>query len=285
MTQHTKRITLLLFIGTLVSLILLSASLSNMQLRAGSPFPDSGKSDEEFQFYIGPTPLQSHPFIILQGIFALIFLMLMIYVPARLIALITIKKIAQLLFILLVSLVMVIAISYIPFDLPAGLPDDSFGISNYLPANSPGSPLGKPPQGLVLVVLIIFLLGVGLLIFKTLKLWLRPTRVKEQLLHEAETAVVAIKAGGDFRNVILHCYLQMTNILREEQKIVRRYNMTAREFEDWLESKGYPTVPVHRLTRLFEKVRYGTMPTMKEDEKTAVESLNEFIRFCRGERD
>ena len=73
--------------------------------------------------------------------------------------------------------------------------------------------LGKPPRDWSIVVLIIFLLGVGLLIFKTLKLWLPPTTMKEQILQEAEINCYFHQAGGDFRNVIIHCYLQMTNAL------------------------------------------------------------------------
>ena len=89
----------------------------------------------------------------------------------------------------------------------------------------------------------------------------------------------------DLRNVILRCYLRMTRALQEERGIERSQNMTVREFEDWLKYKGFPTVPVRQLTSLFEKVRYGTQPTMKVDEKAAVESLNEIIQYCRRERD
>jgi hypothetical protein len=78
--------------------------------------------------------------------------------------------------------------------------------------------------------------------------------------------------------------MQMVRALQEEQRVERRYNMTVREFETWLEHEGFPIIPVHQLTRLFEKARYGTQRTMKEDEKAAVESLNEIIQFCRSER-
>ena len=45
MTQHKKQISLLLLAGALVSLILLAASLSNLQLHSGSPFPGGGKQN------------------------------------------------------------------------------------------------------------------------------------------------------------------------------------------------------------------------------------------------
>ena len=284
MTQHTKLITLILLVGTLVSLILLSASLSSLQLHNGTPFPGAGDSGSEIKLFANPISASTYSFTILKGIFALVFLILMIYIPVRLLTLITIKRVFHLLFVMVILLVVIIVISCIPPDRSTGFPGDSSDIANPFSTEHPVSSLEETPQELIHVVLIVFVLGAGLLTLKALKFWLHAIRVKEQLLQEVETAVDAIKGGENLRNVILHCYLQMTHLLKEEQGIERSYNMTAREFEDWLESKGFPTIPVHQLTCLFEKVRYGTMPTMKEDEKTAVESLNEIIRFCRSER-
>jgi hypothetical protein len=76
----------------------------------------------------------------------------------------------------------------------------------------------------------------------------------------------------------------MSDILQQERGIQRSDTMTVREFEDALTSKGFPTVPVRDLSRLFEKVRYGQQEMGEEDEMTAVESLNEIIQFCRGKR-
>jgi hypothetical protein len=145
--------------------------------------------------------------------------------------------------------------------------------------------LGEPPQALVWLVTIGFVFGAGLLIIKLLKPWLYTTRIEEQVLQEAESAVNAIKAGENLRNVILRCYLQMTHILQEERRIERTYNMTVREFENWLKLEGFPSTPVQQLTRLFEKVRYDKQQTTDSDEKIATESLNEIIQFCRGEKD
>jgi uncharacterized protein DUF4129 len=179
---------------------------------------------------------------------------------------------------------LVILISFIRVDGSAYLPSDSLGITPPPTFAVHVTPLGSPPQGLVQFVVIVFVFGAGLLIFKILKLWPDPIRITDQLLQEAESAVEAIKLGGNLNNVILRCYLQMTDLLKEEQGIERSSNMTAREFEVRLESKGFPTTPVHQLTSLFEKARYGAMLTLKTDEDAAVESLNEIIWFCRSKR-
>jgi hypothetical protein len=285
MTQKTKRFSLLLLFGTLVSLILLSASLSNLQLRAGTPFPSGGKPGSGSQGFMDLMPANTDSFILLKGIFSLVLLALMIYVSVRLISLITLKKILHLLFFLTGLLLLIILVSYIPLEWTPYNASDASGIATPYSVDYSVSPLGEPPQALVWLVTIGFVFGAGLLIIKLLKPWLYPTRIEEQVLQEAESAVNAIKAGENLRNVILRCYLQMTHILQEERRIERTYNMTVREFENWLKLEGFPSTPVQQLTRLFEKVRYDKQQTTDSDEKIATESLNEIIQFCRGEKD
>lgn len=284
MPQNTKRITLLFLVGTLVSLIMLSGSLSNLQLHTGVPFPSAGDSGSETRFFATASTGNAYSLTLLKGIFALIFLFLMIYVAARFIALVNIKRLIRLLSVMAAMLVLIILISRIPTTPSIPRPSET-GINPIAPHfEYPVSPLGQPPGGLILLVLIAFIVAVGLLVFKVWGTLLKPTDMTKQILREAESAMNEIKSGENLRNVIFRCYLQMTHALQEERKIERNNSMTVREFEDWLEEKGFPVAPIHQLTQLFEKARYGTQLTMKEDEKMAVESLNEIIRFCRSER-
>lgn len=285
MTQETKHFSLLLLYGTLISLILLSASLSNLKLRAGTPFPGEGKSGSDIRFFTDLLPTNSGSSTLIKGVFSLILLFLMIYVSVRLISLITLKKILYLLFFITELLFLVILISYIPLKGSHYNTGDSSGIVTPYPMDDALAPLGKPPQALIWLVTIVFAFGAGSLIVKILKPWFYPTRIEEHVLQEAESAVDAIKGGENLRNVILRCYLQMTNVLREERRIERQYNMTVREFENWLRLDGFPSTPVQQLTGLFEKVRYDKQQTTDNDEKIAIESLNEIIQFCRGEKD
>jgi Domain of unknown function (DUF4129) len=285
MPQNTKHITLLLFLGSLIALILLSASLSNLQPKAGDPFPGASGAGVGVQsIFNSPTSTKTYSLALVKGLFSLIFLILLIYVPIKFIGLITVKRMLQLLFGLFVSLGLVLLISFIRVDGSAYLPGDSLGITPPFSFDVHVTPLGSPPQGLVQFVMIVFVFGAGLLIFKILKLWPHPIRVTDQLLQQAESAVEAIKLGRNLNNVILHCYLQMTDLLKDEQGIERNSNMTVQEFEVWLESKGFPATPVRQLTSLFEKARYGALQTLETDEDTAVDSLNEIIRFCRSKR-
>ena len=284
MPQNTKRITLLFLVGTLVSLIMLSGSLSNLQLQAGAPFPSAGDFSSETRFFTTPSPENANSLTLLKGFFALILLFLMIYVTVRFISLVNIKRLSRSLSVMAAMLVLIILIAQIPLT-PSTPPLSETSINPISPRfEYPVSPLGQPPGELVLLVLIAFMAAVGLLVFKVLGIGLKQTGMVKQILHEAESAMHEIKSGENLRNVIFRCYVQMTHALQEERKIERNNSMTVREFEDWLEEKGFPIVPIHQLTQLFEKTRYGTQLTMKEDEKTAVESLSEIIRFCRSER-
>jgi hypothetical protein len=95
----------------------------------------------------------------------------------------------------------------------------------------------------------------------------------------------SLRAGRDFKNAIIHCYLEMTKALQEERGIERNHDMTAREFQDWLELKGWPRAPVEKLTDLFEKVRYGQQHLGENDEKIALASLNEIVQFVERTKD
>lgn len=285
MTYSTKRTVLLFLAVTVLSLVLLSSSLSNLQPHAGTPLPSGGDSNFIVQPITNSPPINTYSNPFLRGMFALIFLMLMIYVPARLISLIKLKQIFGLILAIIVLITLVIILPQTAPGKPTILPDESSKIIIPPPFNYPTSPLGKPPQELLWFVLIGCVLGASFLVINVLKQQLRSTQVEEQLLQEAQNAVNALKAGENLENVIMRCYLQMTHVLQEEQGIERSNNMTVREFENWLELKGVPRVPVRQLTYLFEKVRYGTLKPSESDEKIGIESLNEIIKYCRKDKD
>ncbi|MFC1936037.1 DUF4129 domain-containing protein [Chloroflexota bacterium] len=284
MTQKTKYFSLIFLAVALVSLILLAASLSNLQLKPGTPFPSGGNSDNVPQSVPAIPAVQTYSLPILQGVFALIFVILMISVLARLTVLENLKKILW----LILAMVILFILTYMTPDTAPGesifFPNESPQITIPPSTNYSFTPLGQPPQELIWLVIIALVLSIGFLAFKILK---RPysMQLEDQLLQEAEFAVNALKSGMDLRNVIIHCYFEMTRSLKEEQGIERSHNTTAQEFGEWLELKGFPPVPVHQLTYLFEKARYGKGQMSNNDEKTAVESLDEIIQFCRNEKE
>jgi hypothetical protein len=143
----------------------------------------------------------------------------------------------------------------------------------------------SPSQWLVLVAS----LGVALLLMILVagiawSIW-RRRRLRhplERLAQEAQNALDALWAGGDLRNIVIRCYLEMSRVVSEQCGIRRNQDMTPREFERYLEEKGLPDEPVRQLTRLFEEVRYGTMIPGEDEKRRAVASLTAIVKVCGG---
>jgi hypothetical protein len=98
---------------------------------------------------------------------------------------------------------------------------------------------------------------------------------------EAEKAWQELIAGVGLKGVIIKCYRQMSLALEKEQGIERKEFMTTGEFEDLLEAAGFPSAPLHRLTRLFEAVRYGNWQPNPLDEQNAIDCLGAIMLFSR----
>jgi hypothetical protein len=132
-----------------------------------------------------------------------------------------------------------------------------------------------PPDWLVTGITLLFTtLGLGL------GWWLwsrRPRRQvspREQIALQARTAAQAISSGRDFKDTVMTCYRQMTQILAEQQNLHRATGMTPREFEQYLANSGLAGAHIRRLTRLFESVRYGAGPASNAEEREAMACLN-----------
>lgn len=101
------------------------------------------------------------------------------------------------------------------------------------------------------------------------------------LSHEADAALAALESGGDLRNVVLRCYMEMSRILDESHSIRRAQAMTPREFEGALAQLGLPAAPVAALTRLFEAARYGVGEPDAAEEQEAVLCLTAVAVACQ----
>ena len=276
-----KHIALFIICTGVIALVLLAGSLSNLKLQAGAPFPGSSTSGST----VTSSALQgaqNYGFPILRGIFALLFLGLILSVPIRMIAFLRLKRLLQL---VIAAVILFVLIMVLPPTLPGQpslSPSDSSAAAIRPAAEYLTSPLGRPPEGLVWSVLAVVVMGILGLIIWTLIQPAVPGDDSDRLQQEAENSLSELMQGrGDFKNVILRCYSQMTEVLRQDKAIERDGYMTAREFEQWLESKGIPPEPAQNLTDLFERVRYGQSPISDEEEQLGRQSLKEIIHYCR----
>jgi hypothetical protein len=140
--------------------------------------------------------------------------------------------------------------------------------------------------GLILAVSLILALLVAILvmviIFRLRQANQRQVTPLMRLADQAQAALDALDAGGDFKNAVLRCYYEMNRILLEEKNLKREKYMTPREFESLLAEKGLPDEPVRQLTRLFEAVRYGAADAGAQEESIARASLGAIIAACRS---
>lgn len=109
-----------------------------------------------------------------------------------------------------------------------------------------------------------------------------PSNEMEQLADQAQQAVKSIGLGLNFENIILQCYVEMSQTIAQSRGIQRGSTMTPLEFQQHLEKAGVPVEPVSKLTHLFETVRYGHLQVGDQGKREAVESLNQIIAYCRS---
>lgn len=112
----------------------------------------------------------------------------------------------------------------------------------------------------------------------------RPASPADDLADEAHRALTALRAGADVRDTVMRCYFEMGRVLDQHYGLVRTEAMTPREFEQMLAGVDLPGAQVARLTRLFEMVRYGSRAATRVQEQEAVACLSAIAHSRRKER-
>jgi hypothetical protein len=285
-----ERIRLLIFLGLgAISLIILAAGMSSLELQTGQilmePIEESvvylGESDEseEPAQFIDPTNLTT--VLVLSGI-ALIILF----------AAIRWKQIRIALFVLVLFAGSILAMIYLYSlygEVPArGEEEEGFPSAEQENRISPDL-LDNPPDWIdpisIAVTIGIAAIAVGTIIFLVRKRWREDQGTLDLIAAEAEAALADIQSGGDLRDAVLRCYIEMSQGLRRSIGLVRQEGMTPREFESALTNAGLPYDSVHRLTRLFESVRYGQHEATEGEIREAVDCLQEIVNAATKKED
>lgn len=154
--------------------------------------------------------------------------------------------------------------------------------------NAPPPPTFQPPH---VSPLFSYLVSFGFAVVLIVLMWIL-YRVWQKYvathtpkpLHEiariARTSLHDLSSGRDSSDVIINCYLRMSDVVADKRKLQREIAMTPQEFALRLERAGLPGDAVRRLTRLFEIVRYGDRKSAPQDVTEAVNCLNTILHYC-----
>lgn len=146
-----------------------------------------------------------------------------------------------------------------------------------------------PPEWVTTAVIAVLALIVTAIVAGLIYVFWKRSREKNiepirRVEKEAQAALDAIETGGDLREAVIRCYIQMIEAIKEYRGIYRERDMTPHEFEQYLARRGLPHEPVHQLTQLFEQVRYGAQMPGRREENTAISSLSAIITACQKTR-
>jgi hypothetical protein len=101
-----------------------------------------------------------------------------------------------------------------------------------------------------------------------------------EIAQIARTSLHDLSSGRNSSDVIINCYLRMSDVVADKRQMQRDISMTPQEFAVRLERAGLPGDAVRRLTRLFEVVRYGERKSAPKDVTEAVSCLNTILQYC-----
>jgi hypothetical protein len=102
----------------------------------------------------------------------------------------------------------------------------------------------------------------------------------EEIARIARSSLHDLTSGRDSSDVIINCYLRMSEVVSNKRQLHRSVAMTPHEFALRLEQAGLPGDAVNRLTRLFEVVRYGDRKSSPRDVNEAVNCLTTILHYC-----
>ena len=102
----------------------------------------------------------------------------------------------------------------------------------------------------------------------------------DEIAKIARSSLNDLTSGRNSSDVIINCYLRMSDVVSNTRHLYRNAAMTPHEFALHLEQAGLPGDAVTRLTRLFEGVRYGDRRSGPQDINEAVSCLKTILHYC-----
>ncbi|HQE93304.1 MAG TPA: DUF4129 domain-containing protein [Anaerolineae bacterium] len=266
----------------IVALLLLAASLTNLELLPGEPFPwgllFTKPDTAPLAAASGDASALLTLLRIVMGMMLLILVIYMVFTKeGRKRALRIILQFA--LFMLLMSFVLEQQTNLMPTS-----QEIATGLSplEEMPFAEPPEFIPGDMRDLTNTLSLVLAIVLTVVILGTLYiLWRRRRQPKDdailKLAREAQDALDAIQSGGNVKNAVIRCYVEMSRVISEKRNIQRGQTMTSHEFEEHLIKVGFPQTPIRQLTHLFEEARYGDRDPGPAEEQRAVACLSAIV--------
>lgn len=295
MKLTSAQIRVLIFAGlALLALTLLASSLNTLSLQPGQNF-----SFEQAKPNVVDESVSDDWLRTLKAILRIILILGWIVLPLYIVLLIVSKEARKKLLrdLAIVAPLLVLLYFYTANMKAQNGQDQGMNIGGFATpdlSNSQGTAVPPPTftgpsDWVTTVTTVVIALSAALIISGILfAIWrrsrLQPVDVLAAVEQQAQDAIASIEAGGDLRGVIMRCYYQMVEAIKEYRGIQRSENMTPHEFLLVLEARGLPAKPIQDLTELFEQVRYGDITPARQEERTAIASLSAIVSACQKAR-
>lgn len=104
--------------------------------------------------------------------------------------------------------------------------------------------------------------------------------ILDEIATIARKTLREFESGQNWDEVIINCYIRMSEVASEQRGIYRQAAMTPLEFATKMEKAGLPAEAVRTLTNLFDEVRYGGRKADVQQRDLAVAALNAILMAC-----
>ena len=291
-----KQRPLLLLAGAVAAIILLAGGLSQVRLQPAEAFPFALLFGGEATATAPPvspivqTPNSLVDFILMFALFLLtliliLWILVFIFKPQARKRML--QRIIMYFIYLLIFASLLNVLDDLKFNEPESVEQDGGALGDQAAlleeAPTPPSFVADPPAWLVTTITIVILALVLTVIWVFLRRQGFFSGRNDQtaidlIIEEAQQTIEQINQGQDFKNAVIGCYQGMTQVLSEDRGIHRQKSMTPRDFEFHLGQTGLQNEHIQRLTRLFEKVRYGGDRPSQTEEDEAVDCLTAIVQ-------
>lgn len=283
---ENKRLVLLLAALALGALTLLAISLNQVPFREGQHFAQQGRTEvpvlpgDPGQTWIEVPIWKQVMFWILVGmIFILIGLLLSPEMRKRLLRILIRMALTFWAFYFLIKHYgdRLIGLKFTG----GGEPAPNQNISVPMPTFEP--PKVSPAFSyLISFATALILLGLTWVLYRVWQRYvaLNSKKPLDALAKIARSSLDDLTSGRNSSDVIINCYLRMSDVVFSARHLHRNAAMTPHEFALHLEQAGLPAEAVSRLTRLFEGVRYGARKSGPQDINEAVTCLKTILHYC-----